>query len=67
VLESLAVAGAARGDGIGTRLVDAARELLRAQGAGYWSVSLAAANAGALRLYERSGFRPYYTELVARL
>jgi ribosomal protein S18 acetylase RimI-like enzyme len=66
-LESLAVAGHARGQGTGTRLMDAARDLLRAQGVGYWSVGVVAANAGALRLYERNGFRPYYRELLARL
>ena len=66
-LESLAVAGHARGQGTGTRLIDAARDLLRAQGAGYWLVGVVAANAGALRLYERNGFRPYYQELLGRL
>jgi len=48
-------------------LIDAARDLLRAQGAGYWLVGVVAANAGALRLYERNGFRPYYQELLGRL
>jgi ribosomal protein S18 acetylase RimI-like enzyme len=66
-LESLAVAGHARGQGTGTRLMDAARDLLRAQGVGYWSVGVVAANTDALRLYERNGFRPYYQELLARL
>jgi ribosomal protein S18 acetylase RimI-like enzyme len=66
-LESLAVADYARGAGIGTRLMDAARDLLRAQGARYWSVGVVEANTGAVRLYERSGFRPYYRELLGRL
>ena len=66
-LESLAVAGHARGRGLGTALMAAARDLLRAQGAGYWLVSVVAANADAVRLYERSGFRPYYQDLLARL
>jgi ribosomal protein S18 acetylase RimI-like enzyme len=66
-LESLAVAGHARGRGLGTRLMDAARELLRANGVGYWSVAVVSANSGAVRLYERNGFRPYYQQLLARL
>jgi ribosomal protein S18 acetylase RimI-like enzyme len=66
-LESLAVAEHARGHGIGSRLMDAAREVLRAHGAGYWSVTVATANAGAIRLYERQGFRPQYQHLLGRL
>jgi ribosomal protein S18 acetylase RimI-like enzyme len=63
-LESLAVAEHARGQGTGTRLMDAARDLLRARGAGYWSVGVVEANAAAVRLYERAGFRPYYRQLL---
>jgi ribosomal protein S18 acetylase RimI-like enzyme len=66
-LESLAVAAHARGRGIGTKLMEAARELLRARGVGYWSVTVAAGNAGAIRLYEREGFGPRYHHLLARL
>jgi ribosomal protein S18 acetylase RimI-like enzyme len=66
-LESLAVAAHARGLGLGSKLMDAARDLLRANGVGYWLVSVASANAGAVRLYERNGFRPYYQDLLARL
>ena len=66
-LESLAVAAHARGQGLGTKLMDAARELLRSRGVGYWSVTVAAGNAGAIRLYEREGFRPRYQHLLARL
>jgi ribosomal protein S18 acetylase RimI-like enzyme len=66
-LESLSVAEHARGRGIGTKLMDAARELLRSRGVGYWSVTVAAGNAGAIRLYEREGFRPRYQHLLARL
>lgn len=64
MLESLAVAGHARGNGVGTGLIDAARELLRARGVGFWSVTFVAGNAGAARLYERNGFRPFCTELL---
>jgi len=66
-LESLAVAAHARGRGIGTRLLEAARELLRSRGVDYWSVTVAAGNEGAIRLYEREGFGPRYHHLLARL
>ena len=66
-LESLSVAEHARGRGIGTRLMDAARELLRSRGVGYWSVTVAAGNADSIRLYDREGFRPRYQHLLARL
>ena len=66
-LESLAVAEHARGRGIGTRLMDAARKLLRARGVSYWSVTVAAGNAGAIRLYEREGFQPQLQHLLERL
>ena len=62
-LESLAVAGPARGHGTGSMLLDAARELLRARGVGFWSVAVVEGNAAA-RLYERSGFRPFIRELI---
>jgi ribosomal protein S18 acetylase RimI-like enzyme len=66
-LESLAVAAHARGRGIGTKLIAAARELLRERGVDYWSVTVAAGNAGAIRLYEREGFGPRHQHLLARL
>jgi ribosomal protein S18 acetylase RimI-like enzyme len=66
-LESLAGADGARGAGIGTALLDAARDLLRAQGVGYWSVAVVEANADAVRLYERNGFRPYYRQLLGEV
>jgi GNAT superfamily N-acetyltransferase len=58
-LESLAVAEAARGQGVGSLLIGAARERLRAAGVGHWTVSVLAANPGAQRLYEREGFAPF--------
>jgi GNAT superfamily N-acetyltransferase len=66
-LESLAVAERARGTGVGTQLIAAARELLRERGIGYWSVGVVEANSGAERLYEREGFRPFYRNLLAQL
>lgn len=64
-LESLVVAEAARGAGIGTLLIAAARDLLHGQGIEYWSVAVVEANAAAERLYERQGFRPYYRQMLA--
>ena len=64
-LESLSVAASARGTGVGTRLIAAARERLRAGGVGHWLVSVVDANPDARRLYEREGFRPFVSSLVA--
>lgn len=66
-LESLAVAEHARGTGLGGQLIEAARDLLSAHGVDYWTVAVVEANAGAVRLYERHGFRPYYRQLLAPL
>lgn len=66
-LETLAVAAAARGQGIGTLLVEACRERLRTAGITHWSVSVVEANKGATRLYERAGFRPFYRDLLAEV
>lgn len=66
-VESLAVAPAARGQGVGTALLEAARERFRAQGLEYWSVAVVEANEGAVRMYERAGFGPYYRSLLGRL
>ena len=54
----------ARGDGAGTALIEAARELLRERGIRYWSVGVVEKNAGATRLYRRHGFRNYYRQLL---
>lgn len=66
-LETLAVAESARGEGIGTMLIEACRERLGAEGIGYWSVAVVEANEDALRLYERMGFSPYYRQLLSKL
>jgi ribosomal protein S18 acetylase RimI-like enzyme len=66
-LETLAVAAAARGEGIGTMLIETCQERLRAEGIAYWSVGVVEANEGATRLYERGGFKPFYRNLMARL
>lgn len=66
-IESLSVAPEARGRGVGTALLDAAREHFRAQGIEFWSVAVVEVNAGAAELYERTGFGPYYRNLLGRI
>jgi GNAT superfamily N-acetyltransferase len=64
-LESLAVAEDARGAGLGSLLIGAARERMRELGVSHWLVSVVDANAGAVRLYEREGFAPFERILIA--
>jgi ribosomal protein S18 acetylase RimI-like enzyme len=66
-LESLAVAEEARGQGVGSALLEACRTELTSRGIAYWSVAVVDANAGAVRLYERVGFEPYYRLMLGRL
>jgi ribosomal protein S18 acetylase RimI-like enzyme len=66
-LESLSVAAAARGKGIGTELIDHCRDRLIALGAQWWTVSVIVANDGAIDLYEREQFRPFWQTMVAPL
>ena len=66
-VESLAVARDARGGGIGSRLMSACREELKSRSIRYWSVAVVEANEGAVRLYEREGFRPYYRLLLGEV
>jgi GNAT superfamily N-acetyltransferase len=66
-LETLAVADEARGAGIGTMLIEACRERLRAEGVTHWAVGVVEANEDATRLYERVGFRPFYRQLLAEV
>ena len=63
-LESLVVADAHRGGGVGSALVSAAREVARAAGARQMGIGVAHSNAPALRFYERHGFRPFYSLLL---
>ena len=66
-IESLAVAPEARGKGIGTALLGAARERFRDQGIEWWSVAVVEANEGAVKMYEQAGFGPYYRHLLGRI
>jgi ribosomal protein S18 acetylase RimI-like enzyme len=66
-VESLAVSPQARGEGAGTALLWAVRAELEKRGCRHWSISVAADNAGAVRLYERVGFRPLVQMMHAPL
>lgn len=64
-LESLSVAAAARGTGIGTELIGHCRDRLRELGARWWLVTVVADNERAVELYEREGFRPRFQSMLA--
>jgi GNAT superfamily N-acetyltransferase len=64
-LESLSVTAAARGQGIGTELIAHCRARLKELGATWWTVSVIAANAGAIDLYEREGFSHFWHSMTA--
>ena len=66
-VESLAVGGDARNAGTGTALLAACRDELRRRGIAYWSVAVVEANAGAVRLYERAGFRSFYRLMLGEV
>jgi ribosomal protein S18 acetylase RimI-like enzyme len=66
-VDGLAVAAQARGAGVGSALLAACRDELLRRGCTHWSISVAAANTGAVRLYERLGFRPWVQLLTAPL
>jgi ribosomal protein S18 acetylase RimI-like enzyme len=65
-VESLAVAPAVRGGGVGPALLDACRAELRARGVDFWAVDVVESNP-AVRLYERAGFRPNYRKMFGRV
>ncbi len=56
-IETIAVAGKAQGRGYGSALLWAMLEELKAADAGEVELEVRSANAGALRLYQRAGFR----------
>jgi ribosomal protein S18 acetylase RimI-like enzyme len=65
-LESLSVAAAVRGGGVGAALVAAARDFAHSRGAERLIVSVVHNNTAALRFYEREGFGPFYVLLAER-
>jgi ribosomal protein S18 acetylase RimI-like enzyme len=66
-VESLVVAGAARGSGVGTALLQRCRADLIERGCTYWTVGVVEANVDAIRLYQRLGFEPWSLEMAAAL
>jgi ribosomal protein S18 acetylase RimI-like enzyme len=65
-LESLAVSEEARGEGLGTQLIEACRKELEKREISYWSLDVLAVNDDAQRLYERSGFHPFMLRMIRR-
>lgn len=66
-VHTLVVAEAARGQGVGGALMQAAEDFARAQGLRAMVVAHLAGNEGAGRLYERLGFMPHMIERQKRL
>ena len=66
-LETLAVLPGHRGAGIGSRLVDAVYEELRGLGVSQLGVSVIAANADAIRFYERLGLLPFCVSYLGNI
>ncbi|GAA4958727.1 GNAT superfamily N-acetyltransferase [Nonomuraea thailandensis] len=67
-LQTLSVAPAERGNGVGTLMLDAVDDELTRLGIGDLLIGTLAANSGAQRLYERRGLRPvlmYYARFSA--
>ncbi|CDO05710.1 GNAT family N-acetyltransferase [Mycolicibacterium cosmeticum] len=63
-VQTLAVAPAERGHGIGTRLLDAVDARLAELGIGDVFIAVLTGNADAQRFYERRGLRPVMTHLA---
>lgn len=66
-LHDIFVEEAARGAGVGARLLDATLAALRALGAPRVVLSTMTANASAQRLFERAGFRRTMVEMTCEL
>jgi GNAT superfamily N-acetyltransferase len=64
ILETLVVAGSARGAGTGAELLDAARERLAEWGLQVMAISVIAGNEGAMRFYRREGASDYLHALI---
>jgi ribosomal protein S18 acetylase RimI-like enzyme len=66
-LETLAVLPEARGAGVGTQLVEAVKDRMRAAGVTHLALGVVATNDAAIRFYRRHGFQPAFLEMLARL
>jgi ribosomal protein S18 acetylase RimI-like enzyme len=66
-VETLSVASGARGQGIGSALLEAVEARLRELGISDVVIGVMAGNDDARRLYEKLGFKPFVTELIKRL
>ena len=64
-VEDLVVAETLRGTGIGTVLLERCRLELSDRGVSHWSIGVVEGNAGAQKLYERFGFRPWLRSMLA--
>jgi len=61
------VTQAARGRGIGAQLLARCEQIARDAGARWLRICVLAGNAGAVRIYEKSGFSPLFFEMEKRL
>ena len=66
-IESLALLPEARGQGVGTRLMEEIRSELRARGIEVFGLGVMDGNEGARRFYERQGLRAFAVEMVGRV
>ena len=66
-VETLAVLPERRGQGIGVSLLTACRKELERREIEYLTLETLASNAGALRLYERAGYKPFMVRLVRKV
>jgi ribosomal protein S18 acetylase RimI-like enzyme len=66
-VDSLVTAERVRGHGVGTALLSECRNELRRRGARYWSIGVIQANTQAIHLYERLGFRPFVSSMLAAI
>lgn len=63
-IETLSVLESERGSGVGQALTDAAVRTAREAGVEAVFVGVAHSNGGAIRFYEREGFKPFYALMV---
>lgn len=66
-LESLAVLPECRGRGLGSRLMTAVYRELHRLGVGELEIGVLSTNEGAIRFYERQGFRPWLVRLFGTI